>query len=92
MTRESAIKWERVIKAFQEGKTIQYFNRDGYWQDVYDPSFSGDDYRIKPTKKIDVATDRLYNNACYCTNITDYEIELTKDSIKAILKDVYGDE
>lgn len=53
MTRQEAIAFLPLIKAFAEGKTIQFNDNtlsDPRWRDVDDPSFSHDVeyYRIKP--------------------------------------------
>ena len=52
MTREKAKELLPIIKAFAEGKTIQYLIKDE-WFDVSTPNFnlSANDYRIKPESK-----------------------------------------
>lgn len=47
MTREKAAEIWHIIKAYGEGKTIQIKDDDG-WQDCKEPSFMGNEYRIKP--------------------------------------------
>ena len=57
MTREEALKWSELFKAFAEGKTIQYKGRDNIFRD--DDNFSVtciletklDRRRIKPEQK-----------------------------------------
>jgi len=91
MTREGAIKWAKEIKAFQEGKDIESAGADLQWSDNKGPLFNSDyNYRIKPAKKIDVATDKISN--MMCVEYSDKDVkEHVKESIEAILKDVYGD-
>ena len=49
MTRERAKELLPIITAYAEGKTIQYFDKDGCWKDIIDPGFFADGkYRIKP--------------------------------------------
>ena len=53
MTREEAMKAALVMKAYSEGKTIQYRNRSANlpWSNIYyDPSFDWThfEYRTKP--------------------------------------------
>ena len=51
MTREEAKELLPVIKAFAEGKSVQ-FNDDGNWYKTENPAFaSGTMYRIKPESK-----------------------------------------
>ena len=52
MTREQVKQLLPIIKAYAEGKTIQFLN-GGKWYDVYDTDFyqSPDVYRIKPEPK-----------------------------------------
>lgn len=50
MTREGAIKHAEIIKAFVEGKTIQFWQltRES-WIDIENPTFDEDvRYRVKP--------------------------------------------
>jgi len=53
MTREEAKEMLPIIQAYAEGKTIQYRNIEGEWEDIKVPSFDGfpSDYRIKPEPK-----------------------------------------
>ena len=52
MTREEAKAKLPIIKAFAEGKTIQFYNGDE-WADLDEATFSAspDKYRIKPEPK-----------------------------------------
>lgn len=52
MTREKAKELLPIIKAYAEGKTIQYLIKDE-WFDAFAPNFnfSANDYRIKPEAK-----------------------------------------
>ena len=52
MTREEVKAKLPIIKAFAEGKTIQFYE-DGKWFDIYETDFnySTDKYRIKPEPK-----------------------------------------
>lgn len=52
MTREKAKELLPIIKAYAEGKTIQYLIKDE-WFDAFAPNFnfSANDYRIKPEPK-----------------------------------------
>lgn len=52
MTREETRKLLPIIKAYSEGKTIQ-FNNFGEWIDLQTPNFNhpADKYRIKPEPK-----------------------------------------
>ena len=49
MVREQASEFLPIIKAFAEGKTIQYRTEDG-WKDIDNPKFNDfpSEYRIKP--------------------------------------------
>ena len=52
MTREEAKELVPIVKAYAEGKTIQYMDRNNNWNDFNNPSFYGDShYRIKPEYK-----------------------------------------
>ena len=53
MTREEAKELWPIIKAFGEGKTIQFQKDANVWEDMIDPMFSmsPSDYRIKPEQK-----------------------------------------
>lgn len=52
MTTERAKELLPMIIAYSEGKTIQYFDKDGCWKDIIDPKFFADgEYRIKPDKE-----------------------------------------
>ena len=52
MTTERAKELLPMITAYSEGKTIQYFDKDGCWKDIIDPGFFADGkYRIKPEKE-----------------------------------------
>ena len=50
MKREHASKFIPLVKAFGEGKTIQYRDGQGHWLDINNPSFGNEpeDYRVKP--------------------------------------------
>lgn len=50
MTRDAARQLLHVIKAYCEGKVIQYRFHNGEWEDFNDPSFDRepDLYRVKP--------------------------------------------
>ena len=50
MTREETTKAVKVMKAYANGKEIQYLDNDNEWIDVECPSFDWDKcvYRIKP--------------------------------------------
>ena len=50
MKRENLIKNWHLVVAFKEGKTIQYRDSDGVWNDIENPGFSREpeNYRIKP--------------------------------------------
>ena len=49
MTREEAGRFWPIIKAYSEGKYIEFKNCEGVWLDIECPDFSSciDDYRIK---------------------------------------------
>ena len=49
MTREEAAQLWPIIKAYSEGKYIEFKNCEGVWLDIECPDFSSciDDYRIK---------------------------------------------
>ena len=53
MTPQIAKELLPIIKAFSEGKTIQYSNIDKKWVDIESPSFNYEPslYRIKPEQK-----------------------------------------
>jgi hypothetical protein len=50
MTREQAEQMWPIIKAFGEGKTVQYNSPCGGWEDIQEPQFfeAPVSYRIKP--------------------------------------------
>ena len=50
MTREETRKAVKVMKAYANGKEIQYLDNDNEWIDVDSPSFDWDKcvYRVKP--------------------------------------------
>ena len=51
--REMLTKHWEIIKAFKEGKTIQYFNELGEWRDDENPSFGCNyNFRIKPESQL----------------------------------------
>ena len=52
MTREKAKELLPIIKAYADGKTIQYLIKDE-WFDAFEPNFNfpANDYRIKPEPK-----------------------------------------
>ena len=59
MTREEAKEMLPIIQAYAEGKTIQYRNIEGEWEDIEEPSFSEYiEYRIKPEPKYRPFKDR----------------------------------
>lgn len=59
MTREEAKELLPIIQAFAEGKTIQYKNSEGEWEDIDNPSFYVNlEYRIKPGPKYRPFKDR----------------------------------
>ena len=49
MTREESAQLWPIIKAYSEGKNIEFKNCEGVWLDIECPDFSSgiDDYRIK---------------------------------------------
>ena len=49
MTRKEAAQLWPIIKAYSEGKNIEFKNCEGVWLDIECPDFSSgiDDYRIK---------------------------------------------
>lgn len=52
MDKEEAKKLLPIIQAFAEGKTIQVFNLyKERWEDINNPSWDADRYRIKPEPK-----------------------------------------
>lgn len=52
MNKEEAKKLLPIIQAFAEGKTIQVFNLyKERWEDINNPSWDADRYRIKPEPK-----------------------------------------
>ena len=52
MTREEAKELLPIIKAFTEGKTIEYREYDGEWKTAHTPTWSSRlFYRIKPEPK-----------------------------------------
>lgn len=55
MTREEASKFAPIIKAYSEGKTIQFIGNDGKWHDFTCPDVvfadNPEEYRIKPEAK-----------------------------------------
>lgn len=65
MTRDEATKFAPIIKAYSEGKTIQYVGNDDNWHDfeTEDVVFCGnpEEYRIKPEAKY-----RPFANAQEC--------------------------
>ena len=91
MTRGGAIKWNNEIRAFQDGKVIQgrwYDNNE--WEDIDYPEFNEDySYRIKPEKKIDVASEHIITEIAKLLHDGD-EVNVT--FVRETLKDVYGDE
>ena len=50
MVREQASEFLPIIKAFAEGKAVEYLNNEKRWVEGYDLSFwlRPQDYRIKP--------------------------------------------
>ena len=64
MTREKAKELLPIIKAYAEGKTIQYLIKDE-WFDAFKPNFNfpANDYRIKPEPKY-----RPFKNQEECWN------------------------
>ena len=64
MTRDDAKKLLPIIKAFSEGKTIEYFDTGcNIWRESINPLFGDIDYRIKPEPKY-----RPFKNAEECWN------------------------
>lgn len=65
MTRDEAVKFAPIIKAYSEGKEIQFIGNDGDWHDFHniDVIFcdNPDEYRIKPEAKY-----RPFENAQEC--------------------------
>ena len=65
MTKDEATKFAPIIKAYSEGKTIQFIGEDGKWHDFTcgDVVFADDpnEYRIKPEAKY-----RPFANAQEC--------------------------
>lgn len=53
MTLEEVKEMLPIIQAFAEGKTIEFFNHEGKWQEVVDAEFAyaTSRYRIKPEPK-----------------------------------------
>lgn len=52
MTREEAKELLPIIQAFAEGKTIEFINDDGEWEEVDFPTWGKSfTYRIKPEPK-----------------------------------------
>ena len=52
MTKEEAKELLPIIKAFTEGKTIEYREYDGEWKEAHTPTWSSRlFYRIKPEPK-----------------------------------------
>jgi hypothetical protein len=58
MKREQFLKHWKVMEAFKNGKTIQYKNGEGTWQNaLVDPMFTESvEYRIKPEAKVEPFT------------------------------------
>ena len=96
MTREGAVKWAKEIKAFQEGKIIQGRRTDNNkWQDMDYPEFNEDyNYRVKPEKKIDVATDMIVSaiESKMAAIPYPYPYQISTRYVRKILQEVYGDE
>lgn len=87
MTRESAIKWAKEIKAFQEGKEIQMLWNDGKWRDNENPEFAINcEYRIKPANKSDIILDILNENAPKCMYLGDF-MKLVKKTVDEVCGD-----
>ena len=65
MTKDEAVVFAPIIKAYSEGKTIQFIGEDGKWHDFTceDVVFADDpeEYRIKPEAKY-----RPFANAQEC--------------------------
>ena len=53
ITRENAKELLPIIKAYSEGKEIEFLNLGGKWKLLTDPNFDGEpfQYRIKPEPK-----------------------------------------
>ena len=53
MTREEAKELMPFIQAFAEGKTVEFLNNDGMWEENKSPLFCSEPkrYRIKPEPK-----------------------------------------
>ena len=63
ITRENAKELLPIIKAYSEGKEIEFLNLGGKWTLLTDPNFDGEpfQYRIKPEPKF-----RPFKNADEC--------------------------
>ena len=63
MTREEVKEMLPIIKAFAEGKTIQYKYITG-WENIKFPAFNGNpsDYRIKPESMLKEILKRRKTN------------------------------
>lgn len=58
----SIVKHIDMVKAFAEGKVIQFKNYEGEWVDTANPAFLPNyEYRIKPNRKVRVG---LCNDEC----------------------------
>lgn len=53
MTKQDAGKFWPIIKAYSEGKAVQFNRMPGGWNDIDNPDFGGyvESYRIKPEPK-----------------------------------------
>ena len=84
MTKEEATKFAPIIKAYSEGKTIQFIGEDGKWHDFTceDVVFADDpnEYRIKPEAKY-----RPFANAQECWE------EMQKHQPFGWIQDIGGD-
>lgn len=65
MTRENVKKLLPIIKAYSEGKEIEFLNLGGKWELLTDPNFDGEpfQYRIKSEPKY-----RPFKNVEECLN------------------------
>ena len=67
ITRENAKKLLPIIKAYSEGKEIEFLNLEGKWKLLLDPNFDGEpfQYRIKsepkyrPFKNVDECLEEI---------------------------------
>lgn len=94
MTRGGVRKWWKEINAFQQGKEIEYrvIGEEGWFISDTPTFISNCEYRIKPEKKIDVATDKIIEDVFSSCFLTKQGKDVYIDKIKSTLKEVYGDD